>query len=473
MARLFSKDYHERSTSWYFNHAIIALEAGNLEFWHSVDEKGNYHIRFFPIEAMRSHFSDRLDVVFDPKAERVLEHDCSECGTSEDCRHYLSVLRYAYHHLNTDDFDVPAVETLVRHDLRASDNWSKSLKEAKLDMEGLYDPKADKVRLYYNDFSFLNINQLINQLKQEPEKPHKDMDLYAQNRDALSLPKIQLLLWLSRNRAAQSTVNKFFSVDKVLLPELMQYIARCEDFVRIKESGELLFFHSRPYPMSLRIERAGRSNFVVKPVIVEELSTYVVGFPLWLFFRNDVYQVHLPLADDVIANLMRHNLIIAQKDLVYYRTVVHKALRKQDIYLDFDPDIALPQILDDDPKVRLELKRLDDIYLIEGTLKYPTGHTIPLFVTRFNCSLVRCDYELDGVSGNAWFYLPPRVFSAVEKLLELFPDADRNRVQQYSQISFSGEDVLAKLRERVFAMGDEDWELIIADDLGHLFVQKV
>lgn len=473
MARLFSKDYHERSTSWYFNHAIIALEAGNLEFWHSVDEKGNYHIRFFPVEAMRSHFPDRLDVIFDPKSERVLEHDCPECGASEDCRHYLSVLRYAYQHLNTDDFDVPAVETLVRHDLRASDNWSKSLREAKLDLEGLYDPKGDKVRLYYNDFAFLNINQLINQLKKDPEKPHQDMDLYALNREALSLPKIQLLLWLSKNRAAQSTVNKFFSVDKVLLPELMQYLARCEDFVRIRESGDLLVFHTKPYPMSLRIERAGKSNFVVKPVIVEELSTYVVGFPLWLFFRNEVYQVHLPLADDVIAKLMQHNLIIAQKDLVYYRTVVHQELKKQGIYLDFDPDIALPQILDDDPKIRLELKRLGDMYLIEGTLKYPTGHTIPLFVTRFNSSLVRCDYDLDGMSGNAWFYLPPRVFAAVEKLLELFPDADRNRVQQYSQISFSGEDVLARLRERVFAMGDEDWELIIADDLGHLFVQKV
>jgi hypothetical protein len=31
MARLFSKDYHEKSASWYFNHAVIALARGGLQ----------------------------------------------------------------------------------------------------------------------------------------------------------------------------------------------------------------------------------------------------------------------------------------------------------------------------------------------------------------------------------------------------------------------------------------------------------
>ena len=32
MARLFAKDYHERSNSWFFNHAVIVFEEGDL--WH-------------------------------------------------------------------------------------------------------------------------------------------------------------------------------------------------------------------------------------------------------------------------------------------------------------------------------------------------------------------------------------------------------------------------------------------------------
>ena len=475
MARLFSKDYHELSNSWYFNHAIIVLEAGNLEFWHSVDELGRYHMRFFPIEAIRGHFSERLDLVFDPKKGIVLSHNCSECGASEDCRHYLSVLRYGYFHLNTDIFDVPAVETLLRHDLRSSEDWSPQIQKAKLSLEGLYEPKQDKVRLYYHDFSFMDINLYIRQLRQDANERAKKQDdnIYLQNKDALSLPKQLLLLWLNEHKAAQSNVGKFFSIYKSDLPTLMQHISECEDFVRIKESGEPLVIHKAPYPLSLRIEAAGKSNFVVKAVIVEELSTYVVGFPLWLFFRNEAYRVWLPLADEILEKLMRNSLIIPAQDLVYYRTVIYHELKRHDIYLDFDANISLPEIIDDDPLIRLELKRLGDIYVIQGSLLYPQGHQIPLSVTRFNSSLVRSDYTLDESSGNAWFYLAPRIFKSVQKLMQAFPEADRNRVQKYSQISFEGEDMLKELRQKVFEMGTEDWELIIADDLGHLFVQKV
>ncbi len=125
MARLFSKDYHEHSASWYFNHAIIVLEAGDLEYWRSVDEQGLYHLRFFPRPEVRHHFCQRLDLVYDPVSQLIVRHECSECGEEELCRHFLSLLRYAYHHLKTDIFDSPAVETCTRDDLRISETGAK------------------------------------------------------------------------------------------------------------------------------------------------------------------------------------------------------------------------------------------------------------------------------------------------------------------------------------------------------------
>ena len=151
MARLFSKDYHEHSASWYFNHAIIVLEAGDLEYWRSVDEQGLYHLRFFPRPEVRHHFCQRLDLVYDPVSQLIVRHECSECGEEELCRHFLSLLRYAYHHLKTDIFDSPAVETCSRDDLRVSEDWSETLSSARLELEGLYDPGADKVRFYHSD----------------------------------------------------------------------------------------------------------------------------------------------------------------------------------------------------------------------------------------------------------------------------------------------------------------------------------
>jgi len=49
MARLFAKDYHNKSDSWYFNQAIIVLEKDDLWFWKTRNEDGNSAIRMNPV----------------------------------------------------------------------------------------------------------------------------------------------------------------------------------------------------------------------------------------------------------------------------------------------------------------------------------------------------------------------------------------------------------------------------------------
>ena len=95
MARLFSKDYHDKSASWYFNHAVIALDRGDLQYWKSIDENGLYHLHFVAVPERREFFIPQLDIVYDPARQTVVSHHCHECRDEEGCRHYLSVLRYA------------------------------------------------------------------------------------------------------------------------------------------------------------------------------------------------------------------------------------------------------------------------------------------------------------------------------------------------------------------------------------------
>ena len=79
MARLFSKDYHEKSASWYFNHAVIGLDKGDLQHWLSVDEAGLYHLHFFAAPDKAGIFGSQLDVVYDPASQLISSHHCSEC----------------------------------------------------------------------------------------------------------------------------------------------------------------------------------------------------------------------------------------------------------------------------------------------------------------------------------------------------------------------------------------------------------
>ena len=111
MARLFSKDYHKLSTSWYFNHAIIPLERGDLWYWLAMDEAGRYQMRFFPSQEKTDYFSKWVEVLYDPATLSIIKHECAECENEDNCRHYLSLLRYSYLYLSTDLFEEKPLQT--------------------------------------------------------------------------------------------------------------------------------------------------------------------------------------------------------------------------------------------------------------------------------------------------------------------------------------------------------------------------
>ena len=112
-------------------------------------------------------------------------------------------------------------------------------------------------------------------------------------------------------------------------PRALGYLQALNGKVKVRETGEPLKFSSEPYPLSLRIEPAGKVNYRVYPVIIDELSAVYSGYPTWLFFRNVVHPVYLPLTNENIDRLFNQELFISAKDLIYWSTVVHKQLHKQ------------------------------------------------------------------------------------------------------------------------------------------------
>lgn len=475
MARLFSKDYHEKSASWYFNHAIIVLEKGELQHWHSVDESGHYHLRFFPIEARRQYFSDRVDIVYDPAEQKVLSHDCSECRDADSCRHYLSVLRYAYHHLKTDIFEIPVVETCERPDLRADEKWQEILKESAWQVEGLYNPDTDKVRFHYAAFEPLDMLLLARVAQGDiPEDADaRQVTEYRRNLGAFSDPLLALLGLIMQKRASFSAKGRFFSLYKKDMPAALALMQNAGERFSVKETGEVLEFVDTPYPLSLRIEPSGKKRYVVYPVILDEYSAYYPGFPTWLLFRNQVRKVYLPLRDEAIHQLMQGELRLGAKELVFYRTIAHREFQRNGIYLDFDKEIDLPQTFSETPRMRLSLRKNAADVLLEGSLVYERDVEVPLSVVRFGASLVRCDYRQDDATGNAWFHIPPEVFSQAELLVKRLPQADTQRLEMHSQLLFSGEEAIAELRDVMFELSEQDWDIEIDPALNDVFIRKV
>lgn len=475
MARLFSKDYHEKSTSWYFNHAVIALENGDLWYWKSLDEGSCYHLRFFPIPAKREFFGEYVDIVYDPESELIRTHECSECHDDDSCRHYLSVLRYAYLYLSTGIFEDEVVETVSGNALSGDESWMEVARSAKLYLEGVYNPEADKIRFYHHEFSPLD-PVLIGRLAADDEPDgigQRRLDNYKANLGVFRDEEIRLFQYLNAHRAAYSAKGMFWSLYKKDFAAALAIMQNCRARFVIKESAEELQFSSHPYPLSLRIEAAGTKHYNLRAIVVDELSAWFAGHPSWLFFRNRVSRVHLPLRHQIIDAVFGSGHTLKPRDLVYYRSIVHRELHQQDIYLDFDPSISLPEIVDEKAKKRLHIKKLGDQVLIGGTLVYAGEKEIPLSVLRFRKPLVHCRYSDSGEGGLAWFHLAPELFEQTKELLAHLPEPEMNRLEQHAELVFAGEAKLLKLRNAIFELSDQDWDIRIDDELSRDFIAKI
>jgi SNF2 family DNA or RNA helicase len=475
MARLFSKDYAEKSTSWYFNHAVIALEKGDLWYWKSLDESGCYHLRFFPVPAKQEYFCEHVDIVFNPETELIISHTCSECHEDDTCRHYLSILRYGYLYLSTAIFEQEVVETCGGNALSGDEAWQNTARSAKLYLEGIYNPETDKIRFYHNDFAPLD-PVMMGKLfagEQLDATHQRQSSQYTANMGAFRDEELRLFNYLNTHRAAYSGKGQFWSLYKKDFASALSIMQNCRPRFVIKESGELLSFSPHAYPLSLRIEPAGARHYSLKAIVIDELSTWFAGHPTWLFFRNRITKIHIPLRSEVIDAIFGSGLTLKPRDLVYYRSIVHRELHEQDIYLDFDPSITLPEIIDEPARKRLHLKKLGDQVLVGGSLVFPGEKEIPLSVLRFRKPLVFCNYNDADQGGKAWFHLAPELFEQTRELLTKLPEPEMNRLEQHAELVFGGEAKLAKLREAIFELSDQDWDIRIDEELNREFVAKV
>jgi len=474
VAKLFSKDYHEHSTSWVFSHAVIALEAGELLHWKFRDEEGRIHMRFYASPQRVEQFSATVDLVYDPASESILSHSCKDCPEDENCRHYLSVLRYAYFYLKSEILDMPLVETCNSHALRAPEALIRKLEDSAIQIEGIYNPESDKLRIHYGAYLALRLPELIHlSLGEIPEQMgvRKQKEILEQG-SILSDEELRFWLYVHENRAAHSQKSHFYTIYKKSFPAALALLEKSGRKVQVKETGEELFFHAQPYPLSLRIEPSGRKNYRLNAVVVDELSTWFEGLPTWLFFRNQVYKVWLPLANPQIDKLFSNDLILTARDLVFYRTLVYHELRKYDIYLDFDERISLPAIVDEIPQVQIQLRKMGEAYILKGNLLYPDGESLPISVLRFRSPLVRYQTDPEAEESDRWYRIPASVTEQVEELYRSLPKADLNRLEEYSELLFEGEAAIDQLKKSVFELSEKDWDIEIDPEIERDFVYK-
>ncbi len=470
MARLFGLEYHELSNSWFFKSSVIKLKKEDIIYRKYLDEVKNVIFKFEAIPGKKTKFSPKVEITYNKKQKKIIQHFCSECG-EEDCRHYLSILNYTYNFLSTDLLDEQVVQTYHTKFLKYNEYWQRTVLNAKIEIESIYDNNTDKIRIYLKSYKPLNV-RLISILCADKEYIEEDIAFISQAEKqlkALSDAEINLFKMLQENKCSFSRKGLFFTIYKNRFINFFSILKSLQNKTFIKETGDRIIFSDEEFHINFQINKIDDENYVMNISNAEKISAIFVGRTTYIFKKNVIYPIDLPFTDDVTAMIFTEGLNLVKADLVYLYSVVARQLGLIKCYLDFDEDIEIPEVYHNTPIITYDLCKDKNRILMKGFLDYTDGVVIPMSAVRFPVELVR--FDQDGKV--SWFYIPPQIKYQIFSFIEKLPESQTNQLEKNSQLIFEGEENIENLKKAVFEFADPAWKINLSDELKNEFVYKV
>ncbi len=470
MARLFGKEYHEHSNSWFFKSSLIRLMKDELIYKDYLDENKNVVFRFEAIPAKKYIFSVKFEILYDKKNEKIINHSCSECDDKE-CRHYLSIIKYAYNFLSTDMLEKNTVQTYHTSLLDYNEFWQRTVLNAKIEISDIYNNKTDKLRFSMKSYNPLMI-RVIACICADGDFKEDDIILIPQaekQMKALSSEELELLRLLYKNKCSFSRKSTFFTIYKYNFINIIKILKNMQNKVYIKETGDRIKFSDDEFRMNFQVSRYESDKYILKLSNAEQISAVFSGKTTYIFIRNVVHSINLPFKVSISEKIFSDGYILKKADLVYLYSVVARQLGLMKCYLDFDEDIEIPEVHHNTPIITYKLFKEKEKIILNGILDYSNGNEIPMSALRLPVELVR--YDQDGEV--TWFYIPPQIKYEVFEFVNKLPESKTHRLEENSQLIFEGQENIDALKKTIFENADPSWNIELSDELKKEFIYKV
>ncbi len=470
MAKLFGKEYHENSNSWFFKSSLIRLMKDDMIFKDYLDENKNVVFRFEAVPAKRYTFSAKLEILYDKKNEKIINHSCSECDDKE-CRHYLSIIKYAYNFLSTDILEKSSVQTYHTSLLDYNEFWQRTVLNAKIEISDIYNNKTDKIRFNMKSYKPLLI-RVIACICADGDFKEDDIILIPQaekQMKALSSEELELLRLLYKNKCSFSRKGTFFTIYKHKFVNIINILKNMQNKVYIKETGDNIKFSDKEFRMNFQVSRYESDKYILRISNAEQISAVFSGKTTYIFIKNVVNSINLPFKISISKKIFADGYILKRTDLVYLYSVVARQLGLMKCYLDFDEDIEIPEVYHNTPIITYKLFKENEKIILNGILDYSNGNKIPMSAIRLPVELVR--YDQDGEV--SWFYIPPQIKYEILNFVEKLPESKTHQLEENSQLIFEGHENIDALKKIIFENANPSWNIQLSDELKKEFVYKV
>jgi len=468
MARLFGKEYHEHTNSWYYKSLITDYSKDSIIYRKFLDEQGNIIFKFEG--APNSAFNFKVDVVYDKVSREIISHDCSEDG-GEICKHYLSIINYAYNNISTDILEKQVVQTYQTRLLEYNEYWQRIILNSKIEIADVFNPKNDKIRFYFNSYAPINIRLVSITSAGKPYKDDDKIDLEQAYKQAKSLSdaELELLILLQNNKCSYSRKGYFFTIYKSSFIKFLPILKSLQHKIFIKETGDRINFPEDEFRINFQVIKTGKDSYKLAVSPGEQISQVYVGKTTYFFIQNKIYQLNLPFKKEITEQIFSNGYALKAPDLVYLTSIVARQLGLIKCYIDFADDIEFPEVYHNTPVITFNLSKENEKIVLEGLLDYGNEITIPMSVLRFPAELVRFDQEGE----ISWFYIPPQVKYSVFEFVNKLPESSTKKLEEDSILVFSGEENIEALKKIVFENAKQEWNIILSPELKKEFIYKV
>ncbi|MBW6515248.1 MAG: DEAD/DEAH box helicase [Candidatus Cloacimonetes bacterium] len=501
MAKLFSKEYHELSNTWYFKSKLLPLLEGDLHYQAVKNEQGQLIIRFYADPEKKKYMPEELVLKYDPAKEEIVEHACLSCPDNESCNHYLTILDYAYRYLTTsaktkDQSAKNSVGTLqIDNELVVYSNrflayntyWQLKTLNGKILIEDIYNEESDKIRFHFSGYEDVDLrlialfstNKLLFDTIKKRQKTagiksrqadKMDNKLLKEQTSAFNDSELALLHLLQNIKCSYSNKYKYFTIYKEDFIKVFPFLKDLQSKVMIKETGEQLIFSDEVLPLTLRINKSRDSFYTIKVAPGIFYSNFYMGNEIYIFVENVVYKVQLPFYKEISYQIFRGGYQFPEQDLVYFASIVAKQTGLSKCYLDIAEDIDIPPYNSTSPQVNLKLIKDKNDIVLSGYLLYSNVKKLPFRSILYSSELVAFT---DDKGVQEWFYIPFDTRQEIQKFLHLLPTPQRDLMADSSQLVYSANISKDRLKKVLYEKLPAAWSLDLDDALKKEFIYRV
>ncbi|MDD4156209.1 MAG: DEAD/DEAH box helicase [Candidatus Cloacimonetes bacterium] len=465
MAKLFSKEYHEISNTWYFKQNVLNInkDSVNYTIYKLYDYLYRIVFRVF-FNSFEKLYIINIDYDYDSK--RIIK--CTSQNERLENFYKYALIKYAYENLTTSIFDDYHYAIYDKNICRYNENEYQQYQSLHYQIEGFFNNAQSVIKIYVVGLDELNYIDFISFVEHGQEFLKEEFSYKNSFLKAFVFEELIFLRVLMQNKRSIGKKKLYISIYRDDFVNLVPFITPIANKFFIFETGDKLFINDTPLSMEFLISSIDENNYILKLVENQVIHQFMVKTSMYLLSGNVLSRVILPFTDDVIKHILNGQMIIDKHDLVYYKTIIAKQLTINNHHLDFEAGIELPEVNEETPDVYIIIKKTSRGVLFNCYLEYSDLTQLPIIFVREKINLI----SLNNMNTSKWYYISDDLISELDAFLTSYLFYREYDINEYSWEVTHPAYILV-MKENLFEKANPKWIIQIDEELKKNFIQSI